>query len=94
MKVVKKMNSFSNFSGNTVFKGKSKMGYPITSSMIIEVKKPELGDIYPSKVIGEVSLDLSDVGGKSKIKARIIKRGMGRFEGTRCGVPTNNKINT
>lgn len=50
----------------TEFRGFSRYSLPITSFKLLEVKKPKLGQIAPSRVTGELVLDYSTLGGSVK----------------------------
>lgn len=70
---IKRMDSRLLPDGITEFRGFSKYALPITSFRILEVKKPKLGELKPSRVTGELKLDYSTLGGTIKEEWESIK---------------------
>ncbi|XP_050542377.1 RNA helicase aquarius [Daktulosphaira vitifoliae] len=56
---ITRMNPCKSEDGNVYFSGYSKMSLPIDNFLIVEVAKPNLGDLQPSRVRADVSITLN-----------------------------------
>lgn len=54
-----RLQPYVNAEGNVVFDGWSRMAQPITSFMVVEVGRPNVGETHPSSVRADVTLHLN-----------------------------------